>query len=107
MFERIRDAPAKLYGRANAFLILFDLSRKETFERLDEMNKEVDKYATENAVRILIGAKSDLPSQVTPEEIQHYADSKNFKYLAVSSKNNTNVQSAVEAVCAEYLSRTS
>jgi Ras-related protein Rab-1A len=57
---------------------------------------EVEKHASENVVRLLVGNKSDLESkrQVTYEEGKELADSLNIKFIEASAKANTNVESA-------------
>jgi Ras-related protein Rab-1A len=67
------------------------------------MNVEVEKYANENVVRVLVGNKIDLESkrEVTFEEGKELADSLNVRFigsydydLETSAKSSSNVEKA-------------
>lgn len=49
------------------------------------MSLEVEKYANENVVRVLVGNKVDLESkrEVTPEEGKELADSLNVRFIGM------------------------
>ena len=55
---------------------------------------EIDKHASDNVSRILIGNKSDLESQrqVSFEEGQELADHYGVRFLETSAKNSKNVE---------------
>ena len=49
-------------GTAGAFLV-FDLTRRETFDDLHKWNTKIEQDCDENAVVMLIGNKCDLPNR--------------------------------------------
>jgi GTPase SAR1 family protein len=51
-------------------LICFDLSRKDTFEKLDKWIEQVSRYGPVGCTRLFVGLKSDLESTVTDEEAE-------------------------------------
>lgn len=97
-----------MYGRASAFLLLFDLSRHDTFTNLDKLIQEVDKYAKPEALKFLVGCKSDIvPHQVRADEIAGYSETKGFQYFEVSAQNGSNIEALGEAVCRAFIAHSS
>ena len=41
-------------------MIVYDITERRSFEEIDNWLAEVDKYADENVVKLLVGNKSDL-----------------------------------------------
>jgi small GTP-binding protein len=72
--EKYKAITNSFYCNSNAALIVFDLSIKETFERVDYWVKEVKKYTREDIILILIGNKSDLERQVSFESASEKAE---------------------------------
>ena len=75
---------------------------------------EIEKYANENVVRLLVGNKNDLESkrEVTFEEGKELADSLNIKFIGIlweiifisketSAKNSINVEKAFMTLATE------
>lgn len=55
-------------------------------------------------VKLLIGAKTDLPDrQVTKEEAEDYANKVGLKYVETSAKDSVNVTEAFEELATEML----
>ena len=55
---------------------------------------EVEKFANENVVKLLVGNKCDLEAQrqVTTEEGKELADRLGIKFIETSAKSATNVE---------------
>jgi small GTP-binding protein len=93
----------KFYNRAHGFLLVFDVTNRESFDHLGKWHTEITNSAP-NANIILVGNKSDLEDdrQVTQEEAKHYANRLGIPYIETSAKNNTNVtecfQQLVDAI---------
>ena len=85
-------------GTAGAFLV-FDLSRRETFENLDKWLSKIEESCDPKVVTMLIGNKCDLPSrQISHEEAMAYAQSKQISYMEVSAKTGINVKNVFSMV---------
>lgn len=56
--------------------------------------QEIDKFATDNVCKVLVGNKIDLidKRQVTRDEGEELAKSYGIPYLETSAKSNTNVE---------------
>lgn len=69
--------------------------------------KEVEKNASDNISRILVGNKCDLESKraVTTEEGQELADHYNIRFMETSAKDNKNVDKAFTLMTREIKNR--
>jgi len=79
--EKYKAITNSFYCNSNAALIVFDLSIKESFERIDYWVKEVKKYTREDIILILIGNKSDLERQVSFESASEKAEKLSMKLI--------------------------
>jgi GTPase SAR1 family protein len=87
------------YKIAQGFLLLCDLSSRESFEKdLPRLKLDIEKYGPEKSPIVLIGTKSDLKQVVSIEEIQRLGELWGCQTLIVSSKTGLNVEKAVETV---------
>jgi small GTP-binding protein len=67
--EKYRSLVPFSFHSANGVAIVFDLSRRSTFENLQEWGKLIEDSAPQNVVRLLVGNKSDLASAIAEPEI--------------------------------------
>lgn len=58
--ERFRSMASAYYRGAMGALLVYDITRRNTFENLDKWVKELKNFAEEGIVTILIGNKCDL-----------------------------------------------
>ncbi len=71
-FQNIRQ---NFYLGANIGILIFDVTRKDTFEDLEDWIKEVEGTITHQLPFFLVGNKIDLPERViSQEEIAEFAD---------------------------------
>ena len=68
--ERFKSITAAYYRGAHGIIIVFDLTRKETFDNVDKWFNELKNSVSSSVKILLIGNKSDLVDlrQVTNEE---------------------------------------
>jgi len=68
---------------------------------------EIDRYASENVNKLLVGNKCDLASKraVTFEQGKDFAESIGIEFLETSAKNATNVEKAFMTMSAQIKSR--
>ena len=85
-------------NKAAGALVLFDITRKETLEDVDEWLDIINNNADENVVKILIGTKADLEDkrQVSIKEAKEFHKKNKFfgKYVETSAKTGMNVEQA-------------
>lgn len=87
--------------------MVYDLTDKESFKSIDDWMNEVEKHASDNVSRILVGNKNDLTDQrqVTEEEGRELADHYNIRFLETSAKESMNVEEAFTLMTKEIKSR--
>ena len=76
--------------------IVFDITRRDSFDRVDFWRQELqNKNTTTNISILLIGNKRDKKNRViTSQEAQQYADKYNLLYKETSAKTGENVNEA-------------
>jgi small GTP-binding protein len=84
------------YRGAMGALLVYDITRRNTFENLDKWLKELKNFAEEGIVTILIGNKSDLRQfrSVKTEQGEEYASKNNMIFLETSALDATNIEEA-------------
>lgn len=94
--ERFRTITSSYYRGAHGIIVVYDVTDSETFEHVKTWLHEIDRYASENVNKLLVGNKSDLTSkrQVETESAQEFANTVNIPFLETSAKNATNVEDA-------------
>lgn len=77
-------------------MIVYDIANKETFSNLNKWLNEVETYANEGVLMILVGNKTDLNSQrqVSTECGAEWAALNDMPFIETSAKNSTNVTEA-------------
>jgi len=98
--ENFKSISQTFYKGAVAALLMFDLTRRQTFENLEKWFKDVKDCAEENVSIMIVGNKSDLVNlrEVRTEEGVSFAESKNAAYIETSALDSTNIEAAFRHV---------
>ena len=91
-----KKVPATNYAGVEGIIVVFDLTRPETFSDLDFWVNSIMSEKNYSPVVVLMGNKSDLKDQqkVTEEELQKMASKLNAIYFLTSAKTGENVEEA-------------
>ncbi len=83
--------------------MVYDVTDRESFKAVENWMAEVDKYASESAIKIFVGNKSDVEDKrkVTREEGADLAGRYNVKFIETSAKNSKNVTEAFQMLARE------
>merc|ERR1712227_342508 len=105
--EFFRTITSSYYRGAHGIIVVYDTTDSETFEHVKTWLHEIDRYASENVNKLLVGNKSDLTTkrQVETESAKEFADSVNIPFLETSAKNATNVEDAFMTMTGEIKKR--
>lgn len=105
--ERFRTLTSSYYRGAQGIVYAYDVTRKETFESLDEIwMREVDMYSTiEDAVKMVVANKLDKESEreVSREAGQAFARQHGCLFVETSAKTNLAVSQAFEELVLKIL----
>mmetsp|Transcript_45274 Transcript_45274/g.52046 ORF Transcript_45274/g.52046 Transcript_45274/m.52046 type:complete len:207 (-) Transcript_45274:200-820(-) len=91
--DRFRTITSSYYRGAHGIIVVYDVTQKESFDHVPMWMNEIEKYASENVVKLLVGNKADLEDRkaVSTDEGKERADSLGIQFLEASAKNSHNV----------------
>ena len=92
--ERFRTITTSYYKGAHAILIVFDITEKDSFDHVKNWVADIDKFAKQGVLRILVGNKCDLEKQriISKEEANELAEKLGIKYIETSAKDTINIE---------------
>jgi len=96
--ERYKAITSAYYRGAVGGLLVYDLTRYNTFENIERWLKELRNHSDPNIVIMLLGNKSDLAHhRAVPSEVaEKFASDNGLLFLEASALNATNVDLAFE-----------
>ena len=87
-------------------VMVYDVTHRESFDHVAEWLAEVNKHASEDCCKLILGNKSDAPGRaVSTDEARGKADEMGCPFLETSAKASTNVQEAFLTLASELLRR--
>jgi len=94
--ESFRSITRSYYRGAAGALLVYDITRRDTFNHLTRWLEEALQNGNKNMTIMLIGNKSDLEHrrQVTAEEGEQFAKEHGLIFFETSAKTATNVEEA-------------
>ena len=92
--ERFRTLTSSYYRGAHGIIIVYDVTNKESFDNVRQWMQEIEKFAADSVIKLLVGNKCDLEEkrEVAFDEGQELAKQFNVPFLEVSAKNSTNIE---------------
>jgi Ras-related protein Rab-1A len=105
--ERFRTITSSYYRGAHGIIVVYDVTDQESFNNVKQWLNEIDRYASENVNKLLVGNKSDLASKkvVDYATAKAFADEIGIPFLETSAKNAANVEQAFMTMAAEIKNR--
>jgi len=94
--ESFRSITRSYYRGAHGALLVYDISRRETFNHLKSWLAEVQEHSNKEMIIMLIGNKNDLEHKraITYEEGKKFADENHLIFMETSAKTAANVEEA-------------
>lgn len=98
--ERYHSLAPMYYRGAQAALIVYDITSKESFLKAQNWVRELQRQANANIVIALVGNKLDLASKrnVENSEAKEYAEENNLLFMETSAKTAINVVEVFTAI---------
>ena len=105
--ERFKTITTSYYKGAHAILVVFDITDRDSFDHVRNWMADIDKFAKEGVLRILVGNKCDLAHerQVSAEEAKEIANKYGIKYIETSAKDTINIDDLFVSTAKYLLSK--
>ena len=99
--ERYRALIPSYVRGASIIFIIYDISKKETFNNLNTWINFIKQVNTDNSMIVLCGNKIDLQRKVTTQEGKNLANKEKMMFFEVSAKNGENINKMMYSCIAE------
>lgn len=98
--ERFRSTTRAYYRDANALLLLYDVTNKASFDNIRAWLGEINEYAQDDVVIMLLGNKCDSTADrvIRSEDGERLAKEYSVAFMETSAKTGMNVDLAFMAV---------
>ncbi|KAJ4777258.1 RAB GTPase-like protein C2B [Rhynchospora pubera] len=105
--ERFRTLTSSYYRGAQGIILVYDVTRRETFTNLSDVwSKELELYSTnKDCIKMLVGNKVDKDNEreVSREEGLAFAQASSCLFLECSAKTRSNVEKCFEELALKIL----
>ena len=103
--ERFRNIVSTYYKGGHGIMMVYDITDLESFRYLDSWLKEIEKNASKNVYKILVGNKNDMEKErkVSFEKGMEFADLHGMKFFETSAKENRNVEEAFKEMTKDII----
>ncbi|CAA7405009.1 unnamed protein product [Spirodela intermedia] len=107
--ERFRAVTSAYYRGAFGALIVYDISRRTTFDSVERWLQELRTHSDTTVARMLVGNKCDLENirDISVEEGKSLAEREGLFFMETSAFDSTNVKTAFEIVIREIYNNVS
>ncbi|KAM3128109.1 hypothetical protein pb186bvf_019810 [Paramecium bursaria] len=105
--DRFRTITSSYYRGAQGIIVMFDVTDRDSFDQVRAWMSEIDKFATDQVIKILVGNKVDMGNmrRVTQDEAQALASSYNVNYIEASAKGNIKVEETFIAITRQIIQK--
>lgn len=99
--ERFRTLTSSYYRGGQGVILVYDVTRPETFENLHQWLEEIETYTPARGteiVKLLVGNKIDRKRAVSRETAEAWARQKGMIFLETSAKDDLGIDAAFDEV---------
>jgi len=103
--ERFRNITQQYYKGADGIVLVFDLTDRNSFEKVREWMKQIQTYTQKDSIGIvLLGNKCDAENKaVSLQEASEIATEFNMKFFETSAMNNINIEESFKELSMEII----
>lgn len=104
--ERFRTLTSSYYRGAHGVVLVYDVTRTDSFENLEQWLREVQLYSPNNGeavIKLLVGNKIDLDRKVERERAEAWARSHGMLFLEASAKTKLGIRQVFMEVVQKIL----
>ncbi|KAD3337981.1 hypothetical protein R6Q59_027310 [Mikania micrantha] len=101
--ERFRAVTSAYYRGAVGALVVYDVSRRQTFDSVGRWLDELHTHCDMNVIIILVGNKSDLKDarEVSATDGKSLAETRSLFFMETSALDSSNVKAAFQTIIKE------
>jgi len=105
--ERFKAIARGYYRGAVGALIVFDITKSETFKNVETWIGEMNKHSEPDVFIMLVGNKSDLKQsrEVSTDSATKFAKEHQLSYIETSAKDGDNIKEAFQQTIGEIFER--
>ncbi|KAI1888969.1 hypothetical protein AGOR_G00174240 [Albula goreensis] len=106
--ERFNSITSAYYRGAKGIVLVYDITKQETFDDLPKWMKMIDKYASEDAELLLVGNKLDCETDrtITRQQGERFTSRiSGMRFCEASAKDNFNVDEIFLKLVDDILSK--
>jgi len=104
--ERFRTLTSSYYRGAQGIILVYDVTRRDSFENLSQWLKEVEIYAPgegKDVVKLLVGNKVDKDRVVSRQDAEAWARSHGMLFVETSAKTKVGIQQVFTEIVQKIL----
>ncbi|RMC01522.1 hypothetical protein DUI87_21961 [Hirundo rustica rustica] len=102
--ERFRTLTPSYYRGAQGVVLVYDVTRKDTFTGVGKWLNQLEMYTSSSVVKMLVGNKTDKPDRdVERKEALQFARKHSLLFIETSAKTEDGVQHAFEELVIKIL----
>ena len=104
--ERFRTLTKAYYRGVQGVIFVYDVSRKDSFDQLNEWLKELEMYAADGGeylIKALLGNKIDTDAVVDDNKAIKWAEDKGMIFFKSSAKTREGINNLFEAIIRKIL----
>ena len=92
--EKFRSMASNLYRNCNAIIFLFDISNKDSFDKLKYWIENIKQYLDDSIELVLVENKIDLEGkrEVSKGYVKGFTEKKKIDFLSASAKTGEGVE---------------
>ena len=103
--ERFKNIISSYYRGAHGIMLVYDITDQDSFDCLNNWLIEIEKNASKNIIKILVGNKCDMENErkVSYEQGKDFATQFKMQFFETSAKESKNVEEAFLAMTKEVI----
>lgn len=104
--ERFRTITSAYYRGADGIIMVYDVTKQESFDHVQDWLNEVNRYSSEDTIKLLIGNQADRVQEkvISKEQGEEFAGKLGISFLETSAKTAFNVEAAFLAIAKQLIS---
>ena len=104
--ERFRTLTNSYYRGSHGIIVVYDASEKESFENINHWMTEIDRLASKDVVKILVGNKYDKTHKIAYNQGSELANHYGVPFLETSAKTGYNVEKVFDTIISNIYDKT-